>query len=95
MTPLLNSFVQKVTAVCHLSITNAFMTTIAICIPVAKAVGQAFFADNVDIISPRVCSQQSVFEQKTVLIVGIWLFFWHSRHRLPCFSLENPQYLRQ
>ena len=94
-TPLPFSFVQKVTAVCHLLITNALMTTTAICIPVAKATGQAFFADNVNRISLKVCLQQSVFERKTVLIVGIWLFFWHSRHRLPCFSLENPHCLRQ
>ena len=73
-TPLPFSFVQKVTAVCHLSITNAPMTTIAICIPVAKTTGQVFFADNVNRISPKVYLQQSVFEQKTVPIAGIWLF---------------------
>ena len=35
------------TAACHLSTTNAFMTTIAICVPDAKVTGRAFFAGNV------------------------------------------------
>jgi len=76
-TPLPFSFVQKVTAVCHLSITNAFMTTIAICFPVAKVTERAFFADNVNVISLKVCLQHSVFERKTVPIDGIWLFSSH------------------
>ena len=61
-TSFLFSFVQKVTAVCHLPITNAFMTTTATSIPVAKAIGQASFAENVNKISLKVCLQQSVFE---------------------------------
>ena len=92
-TPFPFSFVRKVTVVCHLLITNAPMSTKAIRIPVAKTTGQVFFADNVNRISSKIYLQQSVFEQKTVPIAGIWLFFWHSRHRLPFISLKNPQCL--
>lgn len=51
------------------------MTTIAICFPVAKVTGRAFFADNVNIILLKVCLQQSVFERKTTQSWYLAIFF--------------------